>query len=464
MGKQVCPICNDSNYQLTQNGICASCEVHLLDFVKIKMEEAQRHKDAASHAELPQVALQEWKACAKVYQEVRDRYRFTGIDPFFIFNSSLSLRSVQDECLLKINYYEKLIADSAKSAVPEPATDSPFSFCPYCGNQLSGNFAFCPFCGKAITSSPQKSSENAVTSTVNKIEENLINNNDNHSSYSPPWEPTVQSSSCNTPCHEPEKKKSGCLLPSLIILCCAIFAVPFLSSGSGDNTQTTSPSTSETSESLEESNGKIIFSEPYHPLYEQAYQNAAIAVKKYLSNPDSAYLKHNYSKFHISTGKFYNYGDITYKNSSGIEVKEPFETCIMITDKKVYPLYVKLGNNVLLDDRDIVNDLGVVTAAGDSKYSNLKQGTVFYEGELIADWDENKMAITYDEYNQIKNGMDYSQVSQIVGSYGTEMSRVNVSGYESVVIAWDGIGSIGANANVTFQGGNVVAKAQFGLQ
>lgn len=74
------------------------------------------------------------------------------------------------------------------------------------------------------------------------------------------------------------------------------------------------------------------------------------------------------------------------------------------------------------------------------------------------------MAITYDEYNQIKNGMDYSQVSQIVGSYGTEMSRVNVSGYESVVIAWDGIGSIGANANVTFQGGNVVAKAQFGLQ
>lgn len=471
MNNKKCPICGEKNYQLTSNGICPSCEVNLLIFVQDKMDKAQQYKDAASHADSPEDALQEWKQCSKVYQEVLDKYRGTGIDPFSILDPALSLRSVQDECMEKISCYEKMVAESVKSSSSQPVNNR-FSFCPYCGNQLSEAFAFCPYCGKSVSvqentcvPEPPKAQQ-PVTQQEEIEDEPKQSESFSDSSYSPPWEPTVQTSSFNTAWNKPEKKKWGCLSLSLLILgfVFILFLSLIFSENNSDVSDKPDAENQTASESQEESNGKIIFSEPYHPLYDQAYQNAAIAVKKYLSNPDSAYLKHNYSKFHISTGKFYNYGDITYKNSSGIEVKEPFETCIMITDKKVYPLYVKLGNNILLDDRDIVNDLGVVTAAGDSKYSTLKQGTVFYEGELVADWDENKMAITYNEYNQIKNGMDYSQVSQIVGSYGAEMSRVNVSGYESVVIAWDGIGSIGANANVTFQNGKVIAKAQFGLE
>ena len=86
------------------------------------------------------------------------------------------------------------------------------------------------------------------------------------------------------------------------------------------------------------------------------------------------------------------------------------------------------------------------------------------DGELVANWDSDDMLITYAEYAQIENNMTYSEVSQIIGSYGTEASRVSMSGYETVILAWDGKGSIGANANITFQNGYVVGKAQAGLE
>ena len=36
--------------------------------------------------------------------------------------------------------------------------------------------------------------------------------------------------------------------------------------------------------------------------------------------------------------------------------------------------------------------------------------------------------------------------------------------YKSAIYMWEGEGSLGANANVTFQGGKVLSKAQMGLE
>ncbi len=60
--------------------------------------------------------------------------------------------------------------------------------------------------------------------------------------------------------------------------------------------------------------------------------------------------------------------------------------------------------------------------------------------------------------------MTYEKVCEIIGSYGYEMARTEMAGYQTVIVGWEGEGSIGANANVTFQNGKVVAKAQAGLR
>ena len=77
---------------------------------------------------------------------------------------------------------------------------------------------------------------------------------------------------------------------------------------------------------------------------------------------------------------------------------------------------------------------------------------------------KNAETISYTEYAKIEIGMTYDQVCDIVGSYGRELARTEMAGYLTVVVGWDGEGTIGANANVTFQNGKVMSKAQAGLQ
>lgn len=75
--------------------------------------------------------------------------------------------------------------------------------------------------------------------------------------------------------------------------------------------------------------------------------------------------------------------------------------------------------------------------------------------------------ITLEEFNRIETGMTYEQVTDIIGGEGTVLSEADITGnpeYKTTIYTWEGSGSLGANANVTFQGGKVVSKAQFGLK
>lgn len=72
--------------------------------------------------------------------------------------------------------------------------------------------------------------------------------------------------------------------------------------------------------------------------------------------------------------------------------------------------------------------------------------------------------ITMNEFNAIETGMSYDDVVNIIGSNGELSSQVDIgdSAYKTEIYTWYGIVP-GANANVTFQGGKVIAKAQIGL-
>lgn len=72
--------------------------------------------------------------------------------------------------------------------------------------------------------------------------------------------------------------------------------------------------------------------------------------------------------------------------------------------------------------------------------------------------------ITISEFNRIETGMSYEEVAEIIGSSGQLSSKVDMAGIVTEIYMWNGYGSIGANANVTFQNGKVIGKAQAGLK
>jgi hypothetical protein len=64
-------------------------------------------------------------------------------------------------------------------------------------------------------------------------------------------------------------------------------------------------------------------------------------------------------------------------------------------------------------------------------------------------------------YANVREGMTYEQVVAIVGPPGQELSSNEIGGFRTVMYQWEA--GFMANANMTFQNGKLVAKAQFGL-
>ena len=84
-----------------------------------------------------------------------------------------------------------------------------------------------------------------------------------------------------------------------------------------------------------------------------------------------------------------------------------------------------------------------------------------------ADIINSEATISLEEFNKIETGMTYEEVCAIIGGEGTLSSSVDMgigAEYKTEIYQWTGHGSLGANANVTFQGGKVMSKAQFGLK
>ena len=89
-------------------------------------------------------------------------------------------------------------------------------------------------------------------------------------------------------------------------------------------------------------------------------------------------------------------------------------------------------------------------------------GLVF-AGEFDTTGKDNDPTISSAEFDQIENGMTLSQVEAIVGGKGALISWAGEGAFRTELYRWDGGSLTSLNANVTFQGGEVVAKeVQFG--
>lgn len=78
--------------------------------------------------------------------------------------------------------------------------------------------------------------------------------------------------------------------------------------------------------------------------------------------------------------------------------------------------------------------------------------------------EQSQEKLNLEKFNKIETGMTYEQVVEIIGEEGTVLSESEIGDIKTTIYSWYGKGSIGANANITFQKGKVISKAQFGLK
>ncbi|HEY8908926.1 MAG TPA: DUF3862 domain-containing protein [Desulfosporosinus sp.] len=81
---------------------------------------------------------------------------------------------------------------------------------------------------------------------------------------------------------------------------------------------------------------------------------------------------------------------------------------------------------------------------------------------------KNLPDISMDEFEQIKNGMTYKQVTEIIGSTGEIVVETGTPGDQFYTVSYQfkGEGNIWGNANaeLVFQGGTLTSKTQRGLE
>jgi hypothetical protein len=76
---------------------------------------------------------------------------------------------------------------------------------------------------------------------------------------------------------------------------------------------------------------------------------------------------------------------------------------------------------------------------------------------------EPMTGVTKANYNELKTGMTYSQVVQVLGKDGDELSSNEIGDIKTVMYKWDG-DSFGSNMNAMFQNDKLMSKAQIGLK
>lgn len=111
---------------------------------------------------------------------------------------------------------------------------------------------------------------------------------------------------------------------------------------------------------------------------------------------------------------------------------------------------------VTAEDRDAVKQ-----EYAQSKYTEASSTSTNSEGKKS----DNDEWVTYEEFEKIESGMALDEVREIIGSDGKLMSSSDIGmgeEYVTEIYYWYAKNGI-ANCNVTFQGGKVLSKAQFGL-
>lgn len=131
----------------------------------------------------------------------------------------------------------------------------------------------------------------------------------------------------------------------------------------------------------------------------------------------------------------------------------------------VTAIYSSFGEEVQSSGNDFDKIINSIGATGTQAKTDNNTSTA-PKDESNNKPKNNPSTISRAEFDKLRTGMTYKEAAEIIGGSGELSAEVGSAGdeYYTVIYTWKGEGSIGANANVTFQGGKLYSKAQAGLK
>jgi hypothetical protein len=126
-------------------------------------------------------------------------------------------------------------------------------------------------------------------------------------------------------------------------------------------------------------------------------------------------------------------------------------------------LGLSAANNPNLANVNATSSSTSTPQASSMSNSNSRSNSNASSSSTPASTPASTAGVTMANYNRLKTGMTYPQVVQILGKEGTELSRNDMAGYETIMYQWEG-DSFASNMNAMFQNGKLMQKAQFGLK
>ena len=269
-----------------------------------------------------------------------------------------------------------------------------------------------------------------------------------------------------------EQKGCGCSSTAIkaivfLVATVAIFAI-IISTGSPSETDAKSPPPSSAVQSQKaESEYETKRTEEFNA----ARKYARKAIMDIAANPGTvAISEHDKNRFKGRGVFFYDFGKVRYTDSAGNAREEPYEYAYITTYEHFISCYLKIGNNIIYDYTSFIDSKTGTIISPDFSINGHTYGQPALEGKILSskDWDTPSVVgdgkISLSEFYKIENGMTLDEVLEIIGGGGTIAADSEMGGVRVVIVTWDGVGQIGANASVTFQNGRVVSKAQAGLE
>ena len=110
--------------------------------------------------------------------------------------------------------------------------------------------------------------------------------------------------------------------------------------------------------------------------------------------------------------------------------------------------------------------LGHFLSYEDRRSSARAHAATVREQKEVASRDTNEVPtchVTFNNFEQLYDGMSYDSAVGTLGCSGREESRSEDSGDTTVLYQWDGAGRNGASAAATFENDKLVSKEQYGL-
>lgn len=270
-----------------------------------------------------------------------------------------------------------------------------------------------------------------------------------------------------------ERKGCGCSPTAIkaiifLIVTFSIFAIIIMSTGS---TSEREPKSSPPSSAVQPQKAESEYDTKRNEEFNAARKHARKAIMDVAANPGTVAISdHDKSRFKGSGVFFYDFGKVRFTDSAGSAREEPYEYAYITTYEHFVSCYLKIGSNVIYDYTSFIDSKTGTIISSNFSVNGRSYGQTVLEGKILSskDWDKPAVVgdgkISLSEFYKIENGMTLDEVLEIIGGGGTIAADSEMGGIRVVIVTWDGVGQIGANASVTFQNGKVVSKAQAGLE